>query len=344
MERDRPIKPYAWPVASPQDAGFRERPLEKTLDYCATHDTAGVVIVHDGRIIAERYGPDFDARARRRLYSAGKSIVAVLVGMAIDDGAIAGVDAPAADHAPEWRGKDKEAITIRHLLSMTSGLTCTFDIDFRQLPARPDVLEYVLRLTRKHPPGEAWAYNNAAYFALVGLLERAVARPLDAFARERLFAPLGMADTHWSVRETPAARNLVSIHASCRDAARFGQFVLDGGMVDGKPLVSPAFLDAMRRPSSDMNPAYGWLWWLNGSARHRLPNYLRADEHDGPLIPNAPADMFAAMGMRDQKVYIAPSQRMVVARLGGQASRGRPLASGSFDRTFWRHFGPVLPG
>lgn len=324
-----------WPIASPGDVGFDADALEAGLRFAEERNSAGVVIARGGAIVAERYWSPGAVDRASSLFSAGKPIVSTLVGMAIDDGAIDSLDQPAADFLTEWKDDARSAITLRHLMSMTSGLRCTFDIDFRKLPQADDEERLGLSLPLDYQPGTCWQYNNAAYRMLYSIIGRAVGVPVTAFARTRLFDPLGMERTFWKIRNTAGAENPQTIWSTCREAARFGQLVIDRGVGGGRRLVSEAFLDEATRPSQPHNPAYGLLWWLNGESRYIVPSYRRLpDVHEGWLLPGYPADGIAALGVSDQKIYVIPSLEMVIVRLGEGASTGRPLAAGSFDVPF----------
>lgn len=156
----------------------------------------------------------------------------------------------------------------------------------------------------------------------------AAKQPLETLTRDWLTAPAGMANTSW--RKRPAAfadvGNPTGLVTNPRDTARFGQVVLDGGKAaGGKRIVSEAGLKAMFTRSAT-NPAYGRLWWLNGSAYTIRPLARRVD---GPLIPAAPADLVAALGALDRKLYVVPSKKLIVVRMG-QATPDK-----DFDEQLW---------
>lgn len=337
---DSSSAPIEWLTASPAEMGLDAERIEDALAFAAERGSTGVVIARRGRIVAERYWDDGAPDRPRSLFSAGKPVVGALIGMAVDDGAIRSLDQPAADYLTEWRGDDRAAITIRHLLSMTSGLRCSFDIDFRKLPQAADEEAFALSLPLDHAPGSGWRYNNAAYRLLYSVLSRAVGAPAPEFARRRLFEPLGMKCAFWKVRVTDLAENPQTIWATAREAARVGQLMLDGGAAGGRRIIAPGYVSEATRSSQPHNPAYGLLWWLNGGLRYLLPSYrLDPDEHAAPLLPGCPPDLFAAMGIADQKVYVIPSCELVVVRVGRRAGTGRPLARGSFDEPF---LAPIL--
>ena len=159
-------------------------------------------------------------------------------------------------------------------------------------------------------------------------LRLAANQPLDTITHDWLTAPLGMKDTAW--RQRPAALagvgNNTGLVTTPHDTALFGLMVLDGGLAkDGKRIVSQANLEAMFTRSAT-NPAYGRLWWLNGSA---YTMRILAGRSEGPLIPAAPADMVAALGYLDRRLYIVPSRKLVVVRTGAAAEDKQ------FDQQLW---------
>ena len=186
-------------------------------------------------------------------------------------------------------------------------------------------------------PGTSFFYNTPVYAITKKVLVAAAHQSLETITHDWLTAPAGMSDTSW--RQRPASMadvgNPTGLVTSPRDAAKFGQLILDDGRTpDGRRLVSEASLRAMF-VRSDTNPAYGRLWWLNGSAFTIKPFDRRVD---GPLIPAAPSDLVAALGALDRKIYVVPSLRVVVVRMG-QAAPDK-----GFDQSLWLLLRPILMG
>ncbi|NKB97162.1 MAG: serine hydrolase [Pseudomonadales bacterium] len=218
--------------------------------------------------------------------SVQKSVVVMLVLRAVRDGLLS-VDEPISGYlGSSWSQAAGEGdITVQHLLSMTSGLGPT--------------LEYLAA------PGTSWAYNTGAYAKLIGVLEAVSEQSIHELTDAWLTGPLQMKDSRWVQRGGEAsARNSFGFATTAADLVKFGQFVLS--QVDD-PLVAKSVAS-----SQPFNPSYGWLWWLNGRAAIRPNGVSRAQS----IVPNAPADLFAAQGALGRKVYIVPSLDLVVARLG----------------------------
>jgi CubicO group peptidase (beta-lactamase class C family) len=304
--------------------------LEAALDYAGQTNAGAVVVLHGGRIVAERYWNAWDAATVGPGYSASKSLVSTLVGIAIEEGAIRELNQPAADFLPEWRGSAAhEAITIGHLLTMTSGIEGAKRSLVLGSIVR-DERAFATKLGVEHAPGTVWDYHNSAYRLLFPILERATRKSLDAYTREKLFEPLGMGHTRWGVKRRGTGHTF--IETTARDAARYGLLVLRGGDWGGVKVVSREWLDAATHPTDpSVNPSYGRLWWLNGGSHHYLP--LRPEKRPGPIFPGCPPDAIAALGKDDQKIYVVPSLDLVVTRLGDAADSSKPALS-EFDAKF----------
>jgi CubicO group peptidase (beta-lactamase class C family) len=321
----------------PAAAGWNAAALAEAVSYAASQKSTGFVVIQDGRILAEHYWPLPDSAATFRanfvhgtaadgalledVASQQKSFIAILVGVGVDKrlidiarpvSAYAGVGWSKA--SPEQEAK----ITVRHLLEMNSGL-------------RDD-------LTYEGAPDAKFFYNTPAYAVLKKVLEGASKLPLDEVTRLWLTEPAGMANTSW--RKRPGAfsdvGNPTGLVTTPRDIARMGQLVLDGGKAaDGTGVISKAQLDAMFKRTAT-NPAYARLWWLNGGA-YSLGASAAAPRTEGALIPAAPADLIAAQGAQDRKLFIVPSRKLVVVRTG-QATPDR-----DFNQQLWTRLMKALP-
>lgn len=294
-------------AAGPACAGPRGD-FEALLDLALSQSSTGVLVSVDGRAAAERYAPGWGPGRPREVASVAKSMVAVLIAMAVQDGRIDSLDQAAADFIPAWRADGRAAVTLRHLMSMTSGLDDA-GLALRGITGDQFALNAAAPL--RHPPGTRWAYNTAAYHLLFHILVRATGQPLDAYSRRRLFDPLGMADTRWITSggsgEAGPVINYYSAASTARDLARFGDFVI----AQGRGLIEPERLQALLEPSQTLNPSYGLLWWSN--ARPGADAFGRGP---GLRFPSAPRDTVAALGAGGQMVLIAPSRRLVIVRQG----------------------------
>jgi CubicO group peptidase (beta-lactamase class C family) len=311
-----------------------EPAMQAVLDYAQSQKTTGFLIVRDGKTLVERNWPlPPDAGTFRTTFayettpegalledvaSQQKSFVSMLVAIAVDKGLI-DVDRPVVDYLGAGWSKaapDQErAIRVIHVLNMSSGLD--------------DHFAYAA------PAGSLFHYNTPVYATTKRLLAAVTNQPLEAITADWLTTPAGMTQTAW--RRRPAAfadvGNPTGLVTSPRDVARFGQIVLDRGKArDGRRIVSEAGLAAMLE-RSPANPAYGRLWWLNGSKETARADGRRMP---GPLIPAAPADLVAALGALERRLYVVPSQRLVVVRLG------RAAPDEDFDQQLWLRLSKAL--
>lgn len=282
------------------------------LDLAMADASTSVLVSRGGVTVAERHAPGWGPDRPREVASVAKSFVAVLIAMAVEAGAIAGLDQPAADFIPAWRDDPRAAITLRHLMSMTSGLDDT-GLALRGITG--DQFAVNAAAPPRDPPGTRWAYNTAAYHLLFHVLERATGQSVEAFARSRLFGPLGMDDTRWITSAGAGARgpvtNWYSAASTARDLARFGALILGEGVWNGRRLVGADSLRTLLTPSQALNSSYGLLWWLN--ARPGADAFGRGDSL---RFPAAPRDTVAALGAGGQMLLVVPSRALIVVRQG----------------------------
>ena len=300
--------------------------LQSALDFAAKRRSSAVIVMRDDRIIAERYLLGWDAQAPVPLTSASKSFVTVLVGILLKQGAIRHLDQSAADFLTEWRDDERVGITVRMLLNMTSGL---HNPPLWRLALKSS-RGLGLKLALSHPPGSEWAYNTAAYHLLFLLMERATQLPLPELCQRELFEPLGMLQARWLTRRPDSGDDeVINIAATALELAHFGQLVLQRGEWQGRALVQPEFIDEALRPTEQSNLSYGFLFWLNRSSLK--------------LFPDAPADAVAAMGAQHCRLFVIPSQRLVIVRSGDRAALpGEVIGKRSgnrntFDNIFLKH-------
>lgn len=265
-----------------------------------------------------------DGRMRHDIASGQKSIVAVLVAIGAERGLLRLDDAVSTHLGPGWTRAtpdEEAAITIWHLLTMTSGLG--------------DDLSYVAR------PGTRWWYSlGPTWHQLKPVLESATGQSLQDLTDDWLARPLGMQESTWIERPGMTyldGRPFEALLTSARDFARFGDMVLHDGTVGGREVITAESLAALLAPSQDLNRAYGLLWWLNGQRPHLRP--LMEDPVNDVLIPNAPEDTVAAIGAMGQLCLVTPSRQTVVVRLGS-APRGDGTGAANelwqtFNQTFF---------
>lgn len=310
-----------WESARPSEAGFDSAQLSAALDWAGSQASAAVVVVWRGRIVMERYWLGWNNQTRGPYYSAGKTITAALTLDLVSDGVVS-LDAPASTYlGAGWSRNtvDENAITVRRLLAMSSGTN--------------DSLQRVFA-----PTAGRFYYNNPGYYQLFGVIEAATGQTMSSVATARLFTPIGMSRTLVVPNVDTGEPGYIHF-GSARDFARFGILTLNHGRWNGNQvLADSALLLQARRPSGSDNLSYGWLWWLNGGASHRVPGPYLLPTNAGPLFSAAPADLASALGLDDKKLYVVPSLDLVIVRLGEIApisGTDSPAAISSFDNAFW---------
>ena len=280
-----------------------------------------------------------DGRTREDVASVQKSVTSLLVGTAVERGLL-DIDATVSSYVgPHWSraNADVEAIiTLRHLLTMTSGLDD--------------------HMTVVAEPGSRWFYNlGAGYHTVKRVLAKVADQELDQLSRAWLFDPLGMSETAWVERpvspDTPESHLDFSCYpdgtpfealvTSARDLARLGAAVLAVVTSGEAGPLNQAYLEDALRPATPLNPAYGLLWWLNGQPWHLPPRVNQRVE--GWLVPDAPADLVGMLGAYGRSVHIVRSLDLVVVRLGADPG-DNPLAASRFGRELWTLLRAAGPG
>jgi CubicO group peptidase (beta-lactamase class C family) len=321
-----------WESVAPSIAGWDAAALERALSFAGEQRSTALVVVQRGRILAERYwsvegarrSTDSAGRPIEDVASVQKSVISALIGIAVDRKLLE-LDAPVSRYLGDGWSKAsaarERAITVRHLMSMSSGLDET--------------------LAYEQPPGQRWFYNTPAYSRLITVLAKASGREPDAYTSEWLTRAIGAADTRWVARAA-GGPNPYGLATTARDLARFGLVVLADGQWRGAPLVPRGYLREALRPSQAMNPSYGLLWWVNSG--DGWEDWTQRGPSGGRFIPTAPPDLVAARGAGDRRLYVVPSLGLVVTRLGAPT---RGLGAGAdtqfFDRELWRRLMAAAP-
>jgi len=279
-----------------------------TLDtYMTAHHVAGVMVVQNGRVRLERYGLGATPETRWTSFSVAKSFTSTLVGAALRDGSIHSLDDKVTRYLPELAAGAYRDVTVRQLLTMTSGVRWNEDYvdpksdvammyEGRRQPGVPLLVTYMAPLPREFAPGERWIYKTGETDLIGILVTRATHKTLAAYLTEKIWKPYGMAsDALWlkdDVDGTEAGGSGVS--ATLADYARLGQFLLDGGIAGGKPVLADGWLADATHKHADIGVpgrGYGYQWWTydNGA--------------------------FAGIGIFGQLLYVDPARHLVIAQM-----------------------------
>jgi CubicO group peptidase (beta-lactamase class C family) len=305
-----------WDAVEPAAAGFDAQKLSAAVDAAMADHSSDVLVLRGGKIVAERYAADSNVDRKQQIASAAKSMVSVLIGVCIDQGKIRSVDQSVADFIAPWRGTPKAAITLRHMLTMTSGL------DDKGLAVRGvagDQFAINAAAPQRAAPGTRWAYQTAIFHLLYHVVAHAAGEPFEAFATRNLTGPLGMQHTDWVTSQSQGPNGPTTSYytAACsgRDLARFGLMALRGGRWADRQIVSASYLKQATSPSQDLNPSYGFLWWENARPGFAAEG-TGLGAGAGLRFEGSPGDTFAALGAGGQIVLVVPSLDLIVIRQG----------------------------
>ncbi len=301
-----------WQVVRADQAGLDGERLERAVEGIGDLEGVRAVLVarHD-RLVAERYFRGYAGRRPHNMKSASKSVLSALAGLAVDNGVLE-LDQPIAELLPEAAGLDdpgKQKITVRHLLTMTSGLESTSFGNYGSWVASRNWVRAALERPLQAAPGARFAYSTGGTHLLSATLARAAGRSTHDFAREHLFAPLGIRHSAWS-------RDRQGIHVGGnnlsllpRDMLKFGQLYLNRGRWAGEQLLPWQWVDESTRPGlagprgrGRIYGGYGYLWWLRGPRERGA---------------------YIASGYGGQYIYVSPAEDLVVVIISTEVSKRR---------------------
>lgn len=294
-----------------------------------------IAVVKDGRLVHDAYWNGGAPDHRQKVYSIAKSLTSLLIGTFADEGVL-DLDASASEQVDEWRGTDAEAVTVRTLLAMTSGRLWNDAADTRMIRSTADQTAFAVDLPQAGEPGAEWVYDNAAVQTLESVLDDVTGSDdVAELAQQRLLGRLGMDHTDWGRDTAGNALTYSGMESTCLDLARVGHLMINGGAWDGEQVVSADYVRQATSPASDLNAAYGLLWWTN--AEGRIVEVLRqagfpSDKapYEGRLAHGVPADAYWAFGYGNQYVAVVPSEGVVAVRLGARPASADRVTFDSF--------------
>lgn len=277
-------------------------------------NTLAIAVLHDGRLVAERYAGNVTPQTRLPGWSMTKSITATLAGVLVEQG-MADLTAPGA--VAEWRGTDdpRADITLDHLLRMTSGLLITeenngLDPNSQMLFMEPDGAHFSATRDLHQPVGSYYEYMSGSTVLAMRALQEAIPGDLaadHAFIQENLFAPLGMTSAVIEPDQSGTFIGSSFMLATARDWARFGQLYLDSGRAGGRQIIPADWIEYVTRHTEISGKrGYGASFWI----------VTEAQRQDNETLAALPADTFSARGFQGQYTHIIPSRGLVVVRLG----------------------------
>jgi CubicO group peptidase (beta-lactamase class C family) len=271
-------------------------------DFLEQENTKGFIILKDGKIVLEKYFGTFTAQSLWYWASAGKTITSFLVGKAQEENLLSIDNKTSTYLGTGWTNctlTQENNITVRNQLTMTSGLD---DGIADNHCLTPDCLTFLA------DSGTRWAYHNAPYTLLEGVLENATGQTINNYTQSKLKTPTGM-NGFWTTIDFDNV-----YFSNVRSMARFGLLIQGNGAWNGNQLINTTYFNAMVNTSQDLNKSYGYLWWLNGKENFMVPTSQLV--FPGSYAPDAPTDMIAGLGKNGQFVSISPSTGLVMIRMG----------------------------
>ncbi len=315
----------SWERTSIASLGWNQSAVQPLLDYLNQKHSKSFMILVNGRIVMENYFNGHTPSSDWEWNSAGKTLVSLTTGIAQQEGLLNINDIASQYLGDGWTSEplDKEnMITVKNLLSMTSGIS-----DESNLVIKPN-------LTYVADAGTRWAYGNV-FQKLIDVVADASGQDFETYFNEKLKNKIGM-EGFWNFGVI-----FKIYHSNTRSMARFGLLALNKGKWKNEQIINEDFFKASTNSSQDINPSYGYLWWLNGKSKYMVPGSQTV--FPGFLVPNAPADMYAAMGAKDQRIYVIPSRNMVVVRMGEASNPDNPtFAVSGFDNDLWQKIDAVI--
>lgn len=317
-----PLTGDTWETITPESLGWCQENIDALYTYLETTESKAFIYLKDGKIVLEKYFGTFTKDSLYVWNSAGKTLTGMAVGIAQEEGYLSINDTTSRYLGQGWTSlipEQEEKITIRHQLSMTTGLNHTGDYYCTD----PACLVY------EAEPGTRWMYHNGPYTLLDGVIEAATGMNLNAFVNQKIRTKIGMNGLFVQV-----GYNNINL-SNARSMARFGLLMLNRGTWNTTSVLSDqTYFDEMTNSSQTLNPAYGYLTWLNGKGSYMIPSPdVQFTVNDNPL-PNAPMDVFAALGKNGQIINVSPSQKLVVIRFG--VDDGGSLIGNQCNDTIWQ--------
>ena len=296
-----------WDSISPSTLNWCEDSITSLYNYLGSQNSKSFILLKDGKIVLEKYFGTYTQDSSFLWYSAAKSLRAILIGKAQEEGLLNISDKTSDYLGPNWTSlpiTKEDSITIRHQLTMTTGLdesnfTCE----------NANCLNYIA------DAGSRWAYHNGPYGLLKPILENATGTTLNAYTNSKIKNPIGM-NGFWI-----SALGINTYYSKARSMARYGLLISNKGIWNNNIIISDSnFINQMISPSQALNPSYGYLWWLNGQSSFITTG--TPTSISGSIAPNAPSDLYTAAGSQGQYISISPSNGLIMIRQGLSSNGG----------------------
>ncbi|MCK6614080.1 MAG: serine hydrolase [Ignavibacteriaceae bacterium] len=323
-----PLSGSQWDTVSLSGLGWNIEQLPPLYSFLENNNTRAFIVLKDGKIALEKYFGTFTKDSLWYWASAGKTMTAVLVGIAQKEGFLS-----LSDTSSKWLGsgwtslppEKEKRITVWNQLTMTTGLDDGVADDDCTLPSC---------LIYKADAGTRWAYHNAPYTLLDSVIYKSTGETLNQFYFSRVRTKIGM---NGLFIRSGSYNNV--LYTTPRSMARFGLLMLNRGKWENTAVLSDTgYFSAMTNTSQNLNLSYGYLWWLNGKSSHMLPTSQLV--FPGYLAPQAPKDMFSALGKNGQILNVVPNLGIVTIRMGD--SPDNSLVPTTLNKQIWERLNQVI--
>lgn len=296
-----PNSPDYWPTAgwrtsTPEEQGIDSEELAELMDYLS-EGIDSLMIIRNGYVVLDAYFYPFTEGILHDLASATKSFTSSLIGIALEQGNIDGVEQPVLDFFPERSianlSADKEAMTLENLLTMRSGIDCRGESTVREMMASPDWSQFILDLPVNTKPGTSYNYCSQNSHLLSAIIKETTGMSALSFAAQNLFGPLGIPDVTWPSDPQGNSWGWGDLKMAPHDMAKLGYLYLNRGQWDGRQLMSEEWVDAATTGQS-----YGYQWWLK------------------------PSGAYFATGVGGQEIWVVPEENLIVVMTGTTGGGG----------------------
>ena len=323
-----PIGSENWETISPESLNWNTEKIDTLYKFLANKNSKAFIVLKGGRIVLEKYFDNFTMDSIWYWASAGKTLTSTLVGIAQEEGLLSINDKTSKYLGEGWTSCPKEKedlITIRHQLTMTTGLD--FEVD------DVDCTDHEC-LLYKADAGTQWYYHNAAYTLLENVVENASGKSYNQYYFQKIRNKIGMNGAWFKT----GYNNIY--YSNPRSMARFGIMIANNGDWEKEVIIKDKnYLNDMITTSQDLNKSYGYLWWLNGKESSMIPGTTIVFK--SMLMPDAPHDAYAALGKNGQILCIAPDKDLIIVRMGNEPD-DQFFISTKFTNDIWKLLNEVI--
>ena len=311
-------------IAKENDSNLQDV-FQEASDYAELHGSDSLVIQHNGKIVYENYWNKTKPESLFALHSITKTMNALLIGHAIEDGFIDSVDIPAATFIEEWQDSSKENIQIRDLLNMASGIQESYNFEPTSTRIQRimglDIVAPNIAAETKGEPGTAFLHVNPNSQILGIIIERATGKRFSKYFSEKIWQPLGARDAFFFIDKLGGMVHTdCCMWASIRDVVRVGEMLMNNGVFNGNQIIPSGWVDEMIKPSK-ANVNYGMQIWLGNEFVEYRPydpgTTTFANYHSEPFQAD---DVFYLDGLGKKRLYVIPSKSLVILRTGPNSS------------------------